>query len=257
LEIVCWSPVHNLFSYIVALPALIVWGLCLPALAFYLMRKRQQTVKRRIDEDDSWMFLAGGYKSEYYYWEMVLVARKVILICLCDFISNYGVLTQALLLLLVLILFLVMTARKRPQITDALFDLEAMSLGTLMLTVYCALFFLADTSERVGATYSDQASDVTFSLSTSSQRLLVFVILAVNAAYFLYWVYRTATEMEGLRGFVLRTCPNTVYLALFACGDRDQAYLDKQKQILLDDNMVHKDEYLTCKRAIYLDICFS
>jgi len=32
--------------------------------------------------------------------------------------------------------------------------------------------------------------------------------------------------MEALKGFILRACPK-LYLALFACGDLDQAYLDK------------------------------
>jgi hypothetical protein len=51
-----------------------------------------------------------------------------------------------LIALLVLVLFLVLTARKRPFIGEALFDLEAISLATAMISVYCGLFYLADTS---------------------------------------------------------------------------------------------------------------
>ena len=173
-------------------------------------------------------FLYGGYKSDFYYWEITIIFRKVILICICVFITNYGVLTQALILLLTLIFFLVMTARKRPHISEALFDLETMSLATSITSVYCALFFLANTSDEVvSVTYSDQASNIAFSLSDSSYQFLIVAIIGVNAAYFLYWLYRVLTEMEGFRGFVLRTCPNTIYLTFFAFGDRDKAYIDK------------------------------
>jgi hypothetical protein len=172
LEIRCWDdPTHSLFAYIVALPSLIAWGLGVPLLALWqLSRKRTELVKGPSGETkETYGFLFGGYKSEYYYWELMIGLRKVCLIVVCVFISNYGVLTQALIVLLVLVLFLVLTARKRPHLTESLFDMEALSLATAMLTVYCGLFFLADTSDsRVGVTYRDKSSDVTFSLSTTS-----------------------------------------------------------------------------------------
>jgi hypothetical protein len=71
----------------------------------------------------------------------------------------------------------------------------------------------------------------------------------INVLFFLYWVYKVASELEALRGFVLRLCPSC-YLWVFAGGDRDQAYLDKQRQVLMDDNEQHKDEFLRLLKAM-------
>ncbi len=120
-----------------------------------------------------------------------------------------------------------LTSRKRPYINEALYDLEAISIATSMITVYCGLFFLADTSQ-IGYTHADRSSDITFDLGDGSKRFLLTAIIVVNAVFFLYWLWRVITEMEAFRGFMLKTYPN-IYLQLFACGDEDQAYLDKQK----------------------------
>jgi hypothetical protein len=37
IEIMCWKGTHNLIAYAIALPALIVWGVGLPAAAFWLL----------------------------------------------------------------------------------------------------------------------------------------------------------------------------------------------------------------------------
>jgi hypothetical protein len=236
LEIVCWQPTHKLFAYMVAMPALIVWGLGLPLMIVWLMARRSGDLASE-EARESYGFLYGGYKSDFYFWEVLIIFRKVILIFICVFVTGYGVLTQALILLLVLVSFLVITARKRPHITEALFDLEALSLATAMLTVYCGLFFVADTSEeRSGViTSADRSSDVTFSLGSNTRTFLVAAIVGTNVCFLLVWLWRVCSELEGLRGFILRTCPG-LYLPVFACGDRDRAYLDRQKQMVLDDN---------------------
>jgi len=58
---------------------------------------------------------------------------------------------------------LVLTSRKRPFVNEPLFDLEAISIATAMITVYCGLFYLADTS-TLGFSFADRVSDVTFDL---------------------------------------------------------------------------------------------
>ena len=116
-------------------------------------------------------------------------------------------------------LFLVLTARKRPFISEPLFDLEALSLATGMITVYCGLFYLADTSQ-VGTSNFDKSSDVTFMLGKDSKTFLLSGIVGVNGVFFLYWLFRVISEMEALRGFILKTFPR-LYLICFACGDKD------------------------------------
>ncbi len=168
--------------------------------------------------------------------------RKLILIVVCIFVTNFGVLTQALITLLVLVLFLILTARKRPFISEPLFDLEALSLATGILTVYCGMFYLSDTSQT-GFTNQDKSSQITFALGKNSRTFLLSVIVVVNSIYFLYWLYRVLSEMDALRGLVLKTYPNA-YLYMFACGDKEQTYLDEQKCKVMNENEGHKEELM-------------
>ena len=161
----------------------------------------------------------GGFKSDFYFWEIGILLRKLILICIVIFVTNYGVLAQALIALLVLVLFLVLTSRKRPFITEPLFDLEAMSIATAMITVYCGLFYLSDTSS-LGFSFADRVSDVTFDLGPGTKRFLLAAIILINCIFLAYWLWRVISEMEALRGFILKRYP-TFYLALYACGDQD------------------------------------
>ncbi len=119
-----------------------------------------------------------------------------------------------------------------------------------MITVYCGLFYLADTS-TLGVSNFDKSSDVTFTLGKDSKIFLISGIVAVNAIFFLYWLYRVISEMEALRGFILKAFPR-LYLMCFACGDKDQAYLDKQKNRVLNDNEGHKEELMRSNFLICL-----
>jgi hypothetical protein len=118
-----------------------------------------------------------------------------------------------------LVLFLVLTARKRPFISEPLFDLEALSIATAIITVYCGLFYLTDSS-RFGISNFDKSSDVTFAMGKDSRTFLLSSIIGVNSIFFLYWLYRVFSEMDALRGLILKTFPDA-YLMIFACGDKD------------------------------------
>jgi hypothetical protein len=115
---------------------------------WYITRNRVAIVKVN-DEDFRLMngYLYEGFKSDFYFWEYLILGRKYILISICIFMTNYGIMTQALTVLLVLVLCLVLTARKRPFINEYMFDLEAISLATSIISVYSGLFYLADTSQ--------------------------------------------------------------------------------------------------------------
>ena len=90
LEIVCWSSLHTFWSFSVALPAIVVWGLGIPAFAFYLMTK-EKTRLNSLETRMKFGFLYNGYKLDYYYWEVIIMYRKIILIFISVFIQNYGV----------------------------------------------------------------------------------------------------------------------------------------------------------------------
>ena len=45
LEIVCWSPAHTFYSYFVALPSIILWGLGIPFFALAILINSRKTLE--------------------------------------------------------------------------------------------------------------------------------------------------------------------------------------------------------------------
>ena len=39
MEVICWSYLHKIISFFVALPSLILWGIGIPILALILLRR--------------------------------------------------------------------------------------------------------------------------------------------------------------------------------------------------------------------------
>jgi len=70
--------------------------------------------------------------------------RKILLIFVSVYVVSYGVITQALIIFVILISFLIITLKKKPFQTVPLNNLEIMSLVTSTVTVFCGLFFILD-----------------------------------------------------------------------------------------------------------------
>jgi hypothetical protein len=105
-------------------------------------------------------FLFNGYKRNYYYWESVNMYRKITIIFISVFLRVAGVITQALVVFLVLIIFLVFNIKLQPFAFKSLNDMEILSIITSMLTIYCGLFYLSDMPEVYNSSDSSvQAAD--------------------------------------------------------------------------------------------------
>lgn len=89
----CYKGAHYFWSIGVALPCIIVWGLGIPFFAFVLMsRVRKNLVKMEVKE--LYGFLYNGYKKEFYYWEVIIMYRKIFMIAIAVILKNYGTITQ-------------------------------------------------------------------------------------------------------------------------------------------------------------------
>ena len=84
LQLYCWSPQHKFFSLTIASPSIAVWGLGIPLFGLILLileRSKLETlqVKEKLG------FLFRGYRKSFYFWEIVIMYRKIAMI----FISVY------------------------------------------------------------------------------------------------------------------------------------------------------------------------
>lgn len=91
LEVRCYKKAHSFWSFYVALPGMIGWGVGIPIFALLLLiRERDRIDKLEIRQ--RFGFLFRGYKIRYYFWEIVIMFRKISLIVIQSFLVKYGVL---------------------------------------------------------------------------------------------------------------------------------------------------------------------
>jgi hypothetical protein len=91
-------------------------------------------------------FLYNGYKDHSYFWEIVIMYRKTIIIFVQVLLAQFGKIVQALVIFLLLILAISLNTVRQPFGTLELNSLESLSLLTSAITVYCGLFYISDAS---------------------------------------------------------------------------------------------------------------
>lgn len=85
MTIRCWSVAHSFWSYTTAMPSIVVWGLGIPFFALVLMYRERHHLER-VTTKEKFGFLYNGYQSQYFYWEIVIMYRKIAMIFISVFI---------------------------------------------------------------------------------------------------------------------------------------------------------------------------
>lgn len=88
-------------------------------------------------------FFYNGYKRQNYFWEIIIMYRKILCIVLSIFLRQVGLIVQALVLLIILVVFMQANSQRRPYSARALNDLESMSIISQIVTIYCGIFFVS------------------------------------------------------------------------------------------------------------------
>ena len=115
LQVICYYSHHSYWAFIVALPSIIVWGLGIPLFAFILLNK-EKTKLKTLAVKQKFGFLYNGYRKEYYFWEVVIMYRKILIVFIAVFLVNLGTITQALVVFILVIIFLIINLKKKPFI---------------------------------------------------------------------------------------------------------------------------------------------
>jgi len=169
LEVECWGSTHLFWVFAVALPAFIVWGLGIPFFAYRILKKNQLNLESN-EFKSKYGFLYDGYKSEKYYWEFVVLYRKIIMIFISVFMVTYGTTIQSLAVLGVAFVSFMLQLRGVPFQQNDLNTMEKRGLISATITLYCGIYY------------------ITKELPTAVNILLIVVIFAVNGAFFATWL---------------------------------------------------------------------
>jgi hypothetical protein len=115
-----------------------------------------------------------------------------------------GKIVQALTLLVFLILCLTLTAAKNPFTNHYLNSLEAISLLSSAVTVYCGIFYIAKASFK---------TESNFIMTFEAELFLFGVIVVTHVGFLCYWAFNFVME---IRTTIRKKLPH-LYFALFLC----------------------------------------
>lgn len=131
-------------------------------------------------------FLFNGYKRNNYFWEIVIMYRKVLCIIIAIILKGKGIILQAMVMLIVLLFFLQANSGRRPFLNRALNDIENLSLMTQLITIFCGIFFIS--ARDPSSTTFDKNKD--FSLDPVTNYVFFVVIAGSNLVFVVLWLIK-------------------------------------------------------------------
>lgn len=172
----CWSPQHIRFIQTVALPSIVVWVAGLPMVCLlYIHRRRIALHSPSVQMQYS--FLYKGYQRSRYFWEFVILYRKIALVMALVFLASFSPAIQAQTILAILLFSVIFQIYIQPFNIAIMNTLEAKSILASAITIYCGLYY---ESAALGINYTDSPTKV----------VLFLVILASNGYFLASWVAR-------------------------------------------------------------------
>ena len=143
LQIVCWQGSHLVWASTVGIPFLILYAAGIPLLSLFVMYKRKHKLHTDKATVSKFGFLYLGYSTHTYYWEAIVMLRKVSMVMIDVVLGPSGVAVQALVSLLMMVLMFFATLHFRPFAAPHIGRLELYSLSTSFMTLWMGSFFWA------------------------------------------------------------------------------------------------------------------
>eukprot|EP00949_MAST-11_sp_MAST-11-sp1_P001100 g1100.t1 len=153
LELPCYRGTHLAYVLGMAIPAFLVYAIGIPFTALYILYRMHKRKKLFASREESYSanvykFLYGGYKRNAYYWETIIMFRKVSLNVVLVVMAPSPPLAQALTILLVLFLFLSLHVRTQPYSDDRLNRIEMSSLLLSTTVLYFGIYLFNEDVQR-------------------------------------------------------------------------------------------------------------
>lgn len=102
-----------LLSILVSFPGLIIWGFGIPLFSFLVLWFDRKNLKDEFVMG-KYGFLYRGYKLKFYYWESVIMVRKILVNFIAVYLKQSGNIIQALVVFLMLIFFVFLNKEYNP-----------------------------------------------------------------------------------------------------------------------------------------------
>lgn len=166
-EINCWKGEHKLAALGLGLPAMILWGLGIPCILLVLLLKARK-ILAATESMIRYGYLYNGYNPKTFYWEIIIILRKMLIVSFNVFLLSRSSKLQVLPIMLALGVSLILQMKIKPFTIVVLNRLETASIITANVTLYCGMYFLI--------------TDINIVI----KYMLVVIVIGFNAGFMLY-----------------------------------------------------------------------
>lgn len=128
-------------------------------------------------------FLFQGFKPEAYFWEIIIMLRKLMIIMASVFFSTLSSELQVLLVILIIIVSLSLHLKYKPYQTATLNLMETLSLAVSSTTLYTGLFYITGSHYH----YLDGKHGLSW--------FFLICILLPNIIFVAYWIVKMRVEI--------------------------------------------------------------
>eukprot|EP00949_MAST-11_sp_MAST-11-sp1_P003667 g3667.t1 len=144
-DIPCFGRTHLVYIFSVGLPSLMIYIVGVPVVAVVILRRMDVRDKLFKSREESYTasvyeFLYGGFRRSMYFWEAVILLRKVLLNVILVTMQETSPISQALAVQLMLFASVSLHFVFRPYEEDVLNNIELWSLALSCCTLYVGLF---------------------------------------------------------------------------------------------------------------------
>jgi hypothetical protein len=193
LDIKCFDEQHSLYAFSVALPAILIWGVGVPSFILGILVKRRRSLGTLLMKC-RFGFFYNGFKKTHFYWEFLILYRKILIISIVVFVGSQSIPIQALSIMLILLASLALQYWQEPYSSTALNSMELKAILVAGITIYCGLYYLAE------------------SLPEVFKVVLFCVIVLANSFFFYYFLHQLlrtllqvlATHISLFKPFALK-----------------------------------------------------
>ncbi|KAG2448500.1 hypothetical protein HYH02_006391 [Chlamydomonas schloesseri] len=173
----CFRGSHLLLALVVAFPGVVLFCLGVPMASAAFLRRN--ALRGRLNErkfSDRYGFLYEDYRRSYYYWESVIMLRKLCAVGLLILTSSQDDIIQVLSVLGVVVVALTAQVMCKPYVYERFNKLERTSLVATSLILYLCCFFLVS------------------NLSDTAREVLSVIIAVINVGMLVWFGYCLAVE---------------------------------------------------------------
>ena len=144
MSIQCWKTDHLIYSLTVAIPSILIWCISVPITLVVILYKNRAKLST-IEEKLKYGFLYKGFISEHFYWEFLILLRKMLIISCSVFFTNSSVSVQALVAFTIILFSYILQQKYEPFELHQLNQMESNSIIVSAVTIYSGMFFLTNT----------------------------------------------------------------------------------------------------------------